>query len=368
MTSKHRSGPCSVLITGGAGFVGANLAARLLESGERVRLLDSLSRPGSGENIAWLKERYPKQLEFVQADIRKPSALTAALAGVEHVVHLAAQVAVTRSLVNPAFDFDVNAFGTLNVLEAVRRCANPPSLLFTSTNKVYGVLSDLPVQVDEKRYVPVNEGVRARGIDESRALDFHSPYGCSKGAAEQYVLDYSRSYGMQTVVFRMSCIYGPHQHGNEDQGWVAHMARSALAGEPITIYGDGMQVRDVLFVEDLVDAFALARRHIGELSGRAFNIGGGPGNTVSLLELLGRLEVMFKRRVLIDFDSWRVGDQRYYVSDTSRFSMATGWRPQTRIAQGLTAMCEWFKSAEAPVTHKARSPLQTPAAPVGAPQ
>lgn len=355
----------TVLITGGAGFVGTNLAARLLAKGERVRIFDSLVRSGVEENIAWLQERYPERVDFVQADVRNTSALAAAMQGIEHVVHLAAQVAVTRSLVNPTFDFEVNAMGTLNVLEAARRCSHAPTLLFTSTNKVYGELADLRVQADGDRYMPLDERVRAGGVDESRCLDFHSPYGCSKGAAEQYVLDYSRSFGLKTTVFRMSCIYGPHQHGNEDQGWVAHMARSAMAGEPITIYGDGKQVRDVLFVEDLVDALAIARRNIGKLSGRAFNIGGGPGNTVSLLELIRRLEQLLGRRVELSFDAWRVGDQRYYVSDTRKFSAATGWRAKTDVEQGLLALCDWFKSEERSA-QPALAPVAATARPIGA--
>lgn len=358
--------PCSVLITGGAGFVGVNLAARLLANGERVRILDSLSRAGSEENIDWLQRRYRDRLHFVQADVRSPRAVAAAMDGVDHIVHLAAQVAVTHSLVDPAFDFDVNAFGTLNVLEAARRCARPPSLIFTSTNKVYGELSDLQVQAEGQRYLPMNAGVRARGVDESRCLDFHSPYGCSKGAAEQYVLDYSRSFGLRTTVFRMSCIYGPHQHGNEDQGWVAHVIRMALAREPITIYGDGKQVRDVLFVDDLVDAFGKARRHIEELSGRAFNIGGGAGNTVSLLELIQRLEQLLGCRIELCFDRWRVGDQRYYVSDTSRFGAATGWRPQTQVAQGVAALCDWLKDSERRLVDVSQASVAAPVVPLGA--
>jgi CDP-paratose 2-epimerase len=357
MAAKKNSSRCSVLITGGAGFVGVNLAARLLDNGERVRVFDSLARAGSEQNIAWLQQRYPDGVDFVRADVRNATALADAIEGVEHVVHLAAQVAVTHSLVDPAFDFDVNAAGTLNLLEAVRRCARPPSILFTSTNKVYGVLADLQVQAEGERYVPMNERVRARGIDESHPLDFHSPYGCSKGTAEQYVLDYSRSYGLRTVVFRMSCIYGRHQHGNEDQGWVAHVIRSALAREPITIYGDGKQVRDVLFVDDLVDAFARARRQVGKLRGRAFNIGGGPRNTVSLLELIERLEKLLERRIELSFDQWRVGDQRYYVSDTARFGAATGWQPQTSVAQGIAALCDWFENPEQQPTQPSRPPV-----------
>ena len=365
MAASGRSLRCPVLITGGAGFVGTNLAARLLANGERVRIFDSLVRPGVQENIAWLQDSHPGAVDFVQADVRNSSAVAAAMEGVEHVVHLAAQVAVTKSLVSPTLDFDVNALGTLNVLEAARRSPRPPSLLFTSTNKVYGELADLRVQADGERYVPLEERVRARGVDETRCLDFHSPYGCSKGAAEQYVLDYSRSFGLRTTVFRMSCIYGPHQHGNEDQGWVAHMARRAMAGGPITIYGDGKQVRDVLFVEDLVEAFALARRHIGKLRGRAFNIGGGPGNTVSLLELINRLEELLDRRVELAFDDWRVGDQRYYVSDTSKFGAATGWRARTDVERGLLALCDWFRGEEHS-TQPALAPVAAAALPLSA--
>lgn len=346
MTSASNGRHCSVLITGGAGFVGVNLAAHLLARGERVRILDSLVRAGSERNIEWLQRSHSHEVDFVEADVRDPQAVAAAMNGVEHVVHLAAQVAVTSSLVNPAFDFDVNAFGTLNVLEAARRAAHAPSLVFTSTNKVYGGLDDLRVRAEGRRYMPTALRVRSHGIDESRGLDFHSPYGCSKGAAEQYVLDYSRSFGLRTTVFRMSCIYGPHQHGNEDQGWVAHMLRAALAGEPITIYGDGKQVRDVLFVDDLVNALRRARHHIDRLSGRAFNIGGGPANTVSLLELIQQLEQLLERRVELHFDSWRVGDQRYYVSDTSRFQSATGWRARTQVAEGVEALYDWLTTAE----------------------
>jgi CDP-paratose 2-epimerase len=356
VTAAAKSGQhCGVLITGGAGFVGVNLAAHLLANGERVRILDSLARAGSEQNIEWLQRNHPDQIDFVQADVRNPQAVAAAMRGVKHVVHLAAQVAVTSSLVDPIFDFDVNAFGTLNVLEAARRASRTPSLIFTSTNKVYGALDDLRVRADGQRYMPTISRVRSHGIDESRSLDFHSPYGCSKGAAEQYVLDYSRSFGLRTTVFRMSCIYGPHQHGNEDQGWVAHMVRSALADAPITIYGDGKQVRDVLFVDDLVAAFNHARQHIDRLTGRAFNIGGGPGNTVSLLELIRQLEQLLARRIELRFESWRVGDQRYYVSDTGRFEAATGWRARTAVPEGVEALCEWLSSSELQPSHRRRT-------------
>lgn len=339
--SGPRSTP-AILITGGAGFVGANLAHHLLGQGARVRIFDALARAGSERNARWLGETHA-DIEIIQGDVRDCAAVALALDGVDHVFHLAAQVAVTTSLLQPRCDFDVNAAGTLNVLEAARACAQPPSVVFSSTNKVYGVLPDIEVRAVGKRYVPIDEQLHARGVSEDRPLDFHSPYGCSKGAAEQYVLDYARSFGLRTLVLRMSCIYGPHQYGNEDQGWVAHFVRRALADEPVTIYGDGMQVRDVLFIDDLVDAFERAWRSIESLRGQAFNIGGGVANTVSILELLHAIEQRTGRSVRTSFDSWRVGDQRFYVSDVRRFGAATGWRPSTDFARGFTALCDWFE-------------------------
>jgi CDP-paratose 2-epimerase len=331
------------LIVGGAGFIGTNLAKRLLAREQPVRIFDSLARPGSERNIDWLADRYADGLQFVCADVRDQLALADAMTDVGHVVHLAAQVAVTSSLLDPRKDFEANALGTLNVLEAARACAEPPSLVFTSTNKVYGALADLELQPQDNRYLPADERLRRRGVSEDRSLDFHSPYGCSKGAAEQYVLDYSRSFGLRTVVLRMSCIYGPHQHGNEDQGWVAHFMRCALEDRDVTIYGDGMQVRDLLFVEDLVDAFEHCRARIDALAGRAFNMGGGAANAVAVLELLDLIERLTGAELRISFEDWRIGDQRYYVSDTERFRAATGWRPRTGVAQGLTALCEWLR-------------------------
>ncbi len=344
----------STLITGGAGFVGANLAQRLLARGQPVRVFDSLARAGSECNIDWLAEHGGGRLEFICADVRDRAALGEAMSGVDHVVHLAAQVAVTSSLLDPFADFEANALGTLNVLEAARKCAQPPSLIFTSTNKVYGALADIELRPDGKRYLPVEERIRERGIGEDRPLDFHSPYGCSKGAADQYVLDYARSFGLRTVVLRMSCIYGPRQHGNEDQGWVAHFMRCALESRNITIYGDGMQVRDLLFVEDLVDAFERCRSRIDGLAGRAFNIGGGVANSIGVLELLGLIEELTHSDLRIGFDDWRVGDQRYYVSDTERFRTSSGWRPQTPIPHGLAALCEWLQRAHYPPATGAR--------------
>lgn len=354
--SKHPAqAPASaVLITGGAGFIGANLAHRLLERGCKVRILDSLARAGVEDNVAWLREVHGERIDVRQADVRDADAVRAAVEGADHVFHLAAQVAVTSSLVDPRHDFSVNALGTLNVLEAIRGCARPPSIVFSSTNKVYGALDDIDVAIAGQRYVPSDANVRTHGVGESRALEFHSPYGCSKGAAEQYVLDYARSFGVHSVVLRMSCIYGPHQHGNEDQGWVAHFIRSALAGRPITIYGDGCQVRDVLFVGDFLDALEAAYAGIRELSGHAFNIGGGTANTVSLRELLEIIERALNTPVEVEFDAWRTGDQKYYVSDLARFRAATGWRPRTSVRQGVEALAAWLDAA-VPELRAARS-------------
>jgi CDP-paratose 2-epimerase len=331
-----------VLITGGAGFIGTNLASRVLDSGRPVIVFDNLSRPGVERNLAWLRERYGPRVRFVRGDVREHSDLRAAVAEAGQVFHFAAQVAVTTSLADPAHDFEVNVGGTLNLLEAIRARKNPPPLVFTSTNKVYGGLEDVPVLPEGRRYEPADPTIRARGVGEDRPLDFHSPYGCSKGAADQYVIDYARSFGLRTAVFRMSCIYGPHQCGNEDQGWVAHFVLSALRERPVTLYGDGRQVRDVLFVEDLVDAFLLAQAKIDAISGRAFNIGGGPDKTVSLLELLDLIRDRHGSLPRVDFSEWRVGDQRYYVSDARKFQAATGWSPRVGVREGVGRLYDWL--------------------------
>jgi CDP-paratose 2-epimerase len=334
------------LITGGAGFIGTNLAARLAAEGRRVIILDDLSRPGVERNLEWLLEHHGERIEHERADVLDARAVRRAVDRAGEVYHLAAQVAVTTSLDAPVRDFEVNARGTLNVLEAIRAQAAPPPVIFTSTNKVYGALGDIPLVKEGGRYVPEDARVRAQGIDETRALDFHSPYGCSKGAADQYVLDYARCYGIASVVFRMSCIYGPHQCGNEDQGWVAHFLLSARERRPLTLYGDGCQVRDVLYVDDLVEAFRRAMAHIDRLRGRAFNIGGGPANAVSLNELTESLSRQHGYALRIEHSGWRNGDQRYYVSNTARFRAATGWSPQVSATRGLALLNEWFVSAE----------------------
>jgi CDP-paratose 2-epimerase len=257
------------------------------------------------------------------------------------VFHFAAQTAVTSSLGDPLHDFEVNARGTLNLLEALRVLEDPPPLVFTSTNKVYGKLADVALSANSTRYEPSDRALCARGISEERPTDFHSPYGCSKGAADQYVLDYARTFDLPALVFRMSCIYGPHQLGTEDQGWVAHFLIRALAGEPITIYGDGLQVRDVLYVDDLVDALLLAQEHMPELQGQVFNIGGGSDNSLSLIELIeliGELDVECK----VGFGDWRTGDQRYYVSDTRKFGAATGWSARVGVRAGVARLHRWL--------------------------
>ena len=331
------------LITGGAGFVGTNLAERLVREGDRVIVLDSLVRPGVDGNLAGLLDRHADVVDVLQADLRDAGAVRRAVDAADRVFHLAGQVAVTTSLDDPMDDATTNVMGTLNVLEALRD--RPKPLLFTSTNKVYGGLPDVELVEGPTRYEPADPGLLARGIGEARPLSFCTPYGCSKGAADQYVVDYAHSYGLPSVVFRMSCIYGPHQCGNEDQGWVAHFAIQALNGDPITIYGDGKQVRDVLFAEDLVEAMLLASARAQDLSGRAFNIGGGARNCMSLLELLGMLEELTGQTPDVSFDDWRPGDQRYYVSDTSAFTAATGWRPRVSPRQGVRRLADWLVPA-----------------------
>jgi CDP-paratose 2-epimerase len=330
------------LITGGAGFIGTNLAERLLSEGKKVMVFDNLSRPGVEQNLHWLQKTYGDRVIIQVADIREKHILEACVNNAEQVFHFSAQVAVTSSLTNPTHDLEVNIIGTFNVLEAIRKSPTKPPLIFTSTNKVYGDLMDLGLSTDETRYYPENDKIKNNGIGEARELDFHSPYGCSKGAADQYVLDYSRSYGLDTVVFRMSCIYGPHQFGTEDQGWVAHFLIRALEDKPITIYGNGKQVRDILFVEDLVNAFVLAQKNIKKISGTAFNIGGGPTNTTSLIEILNMIKEKTGKDMQVSFEEWRTGDQQYYVTDTARFAEATGWKPAYAVSEGLEALMEWL--------------------------
>jgi CDP-paratose 2-epimerase len=329
------------LITGGAGFVGTNLASRLMEDGCQVVVLDDLSRPGVIENLRWLRSTYGRRVRVEIGDIREPRAVRAALDGVSEIYHLAAQVAVTTSLESPVDDFTVNAEGTLRLLEEIRRLDDPPFLIFTSTNKVYGSLPELELERRGTRWEPVDADRRDAGLCERWPLHFCTPYGCSKGAADQYVLDYATSFAIPSVVFRMSCIYGPHQHGTEDQGWVAHFAIRALERRPITLYGDGAQVRDILFVDDLVEAMQLARENVGRLAGTAFNMGGGPGNAVSLLEVVDFLATLGAPTEVRHAEE-RPGDQRYYVADTARFEKETGWRATVDAYDGIERLHRWL--------------------------
>jgi CDP-paratose 2-epimerase len=334
------------LITGGAGFIGTNLAHRIASDGGRVIVFDNLSRPGVEDNLRWLTSRHSDAIDVEIADLRDERAVARALAASDRAFHLAAQVAVTTSLEEPVHDATVNLIGTINLLEAARARRTPPKLLFTSTNKVYGGLADVELGERSTRYEPLDPALLGRGIGESRPLQFCTPYGCSKGAADQYVLDYAHSYGLPTVVFRMSCIYGPHQCGNEDQGWVAHFVISARDGRPITVFGDGKQVRDVLYVDDLVDAFLRADADVERLSGRAFNIGGGASNCLSLLELIELIGEQQGKPPLVVFGPWRKGDQRYYVSDTSSFTAATNWRARITPREGVRRLNDWLPAPQ----------------------
>lgn len=342
------------LVIGGAGFIGSNLAHRLLSQGKRVLVFDSLARAGVEQNLRWLRAQHGDRLLVQIGDLQEPTALTTAVRQATAVFHLGAQVAVTTSLVDPLHDFAVNAQGTLNLLEALRTQKKQIPFIYTSTNKVYGALSDLALEATDTCYQPVDRQLCQSGISESRNLAFHSPYGCSKGAADQYVLDYAHTFGLPATVFRMSCIYGPRQFGTEDQGWVAHFLRRVRAGQSITIYGDGKQVRDILFVDDLLNALLLAQSHIHKTAGEAFNIGGGPRNAISLLQLLELMQTLQDVPVRYTFDEWRPGDQRYYVSDTRKFQQMTGWRPQVGVQEGLQRLSRWVDEIETGATVKHR--------------
>jgi CDP-paratose 2-epimerase len=331
-----------ILITGGAGFIGSNLADRLLSEGRRIRLYDALARDGVERNVDWLTGRHGAQVELIVADIRDRDRLTAAVSDAQAVFHLAAQVAVTTSMLDPRDDFEINIGGTLNILEALRERGDATPLIFASTNKVYGDLIDLDFALEGEAYVPTDPDVRAYGIGEARPLDFHTPYGVSKGSADQYVLDYARSFGIPTAVLRMSCIYGRGQMGTEDQGWVAHFLIRALEGKPITLYGDGHQVRDILDVSNAVDAYVQAWRRIGEVGGRAYNLGGGPANAVSLRQLLAHIGDLTGREVDLSYSDWRAGDQRYFVADTRAAERDLHLAPKVAWRDGVAELARWL--------------------------
>jgi CDP-paratose 2-epimerase len=339
MTSKSDGRP--ILITGGAGFIGCNLADRLAEQGHDIIVYDALSRPGVERNLKWLKESHGTRIHAIVGDTRDEDEVARAAGEAKAVFHMAAQVAVTTSLDDPREDFDVNVRGTINVLDAVRTRETRIPVIFASTNKVYGDLGDVPITATDDRYEPTGLMAR-RGIDECRPLDFHTPYGCSKGSADQYILDYCRSFGIPTVVFRMSCIYGQRQMGTEDQGWVAHFLIRALNGEPITIYGDGRQVRDILDVGDAVNAYVAALANIDRVQGRAFNLGGGPPNAISLLQLVDEIRVATGSDVELKFEDWRKGDQRWYVSDAHAAQSALGLPKPRGWRDGVARLAEWL--------------------------
>lgn len=333
------------LITGGAGFIGSNFANRLISQGSKVLIYDNLSRQGTEKNLEWLYSNHGSAgFEFIQKDIRDKQALASAAFNVDVIVHLAGQVAVTTSVIDPREDFEVNALGTFNALEAARLSGRQPIFLYASTNKVYGGIDDLAIIENEDSYAYRDF---PEGISEQRNLDFHSPYGCSKGSGDQYVRDYARIYDLPTVVLRQSCIYGPRQFGLEDQGWVAWFVIAAYHQRPITIFGDGKQVRDLLYIEDLLDAYQAAITRIDHSAGKVFNIGGGHGNTLSVWAQFGPiLERLFGRSIPVTFRDWRPGDQKIYVSDI-RYAMETlAWRPRTTVEEGIQKLFSWVEANE----------------------
>jgi CDP-paratose 2-epimerase len=344
-----------VFVTGGAGFIGCNVASHHLRQGHEVVIFDNLSRAGTSGNLDWLRER-GTQLTFVQGDVRDAAALRAAMpSDVDVVYHLAAQVAVTTSVADPREDFDINAAGTFNLLEAVRQRAPEAFVVYASTNKVYGGMETIAIEEGPTRY---RYRDRPAGIDELQPLDFHSPYGCSKGAGDQYVRDYARIYGLRTVVMRQSCIYGRRQFGVEDQGWVAHFCISARLGRPVTIYGDGKQARDVLWIDDLVAAYDAAVRCADRSAGQIYNIGGGPEYAMSIwAEFRPLLEDLAGHPVVTSFGDWRPGDQPVYVSDIRKAERELGWRPTVSVTDGVELLWRWVDEHvalfEAPVLQPA---------------
>jgi CDP-paratose 2-epimerase len=316
-----------ILITGGAGFLGVNAAVHMIDAGWHVTLLDNLSRPGTERNLKWLITEYPTRTTFIKEDVRNAAALSDHVKNQDAILHLAGQVAVTTSLKDPVTDFDVNAAGTLNLLEATRKQNPEAPFVFASTNKVYGKLE--------------NNNVACK---ESQPIDFHSPYGCSKGAADQYVRDYARCFHMNTVVLRQSCIYGAHQYGTEDQGWVAHFVHSILNDRPLTIYGDGTQVRDLLDARDLCALYETTINNIDKTAGEIYNVGGGPPNQRNLLEVIELIGELTGRVPKYTFADWREGDQTYYVSDVDKAKQHLDWEPRIPFDRGLKDLVAWAAS------------------------
>lgn len=334
-----------ILVTGGAGFIGSNLADRLAGEGRKVIVYDALSRAGVETNLEWLQSRHGALIQPIIADIRDEDRLADAAAQADAVFHMAAQVAVTTSMVDPRDDLTTNIVGTVNLLDALRARNPEAPIVFASTNKVYGDLADIDFVLEGDRYAPADPAVRAHGVSEARPLDFHTPYGCSKGAADQYVLDYARSFGLKSAVLRMSCIYGQRQMGTEDQGWVAHFLIRALERRPITLYGDGYQVRDILDVSNAVEAYHAAWQQIDRVCGHAFNLGGGPANAVSLRQLLDHIGALLGRELELEFSDWRAGDQRYFVADTRAAETALRLGRKVPWKVGVERLARWLAGA-----------------------
>lgn len=330
----------TILITGGAGFIGSNAASYFIKKGYKVIIFDNFSRKGSLANKKWLEENFREYITFIKWDVRKENnTLVKSIRKSDIVLHLAAQVAVTTSVQNPREDFEINALGTFNVLEAVRKAGNNPIFIYSSTNKVYGGLEDIAVAETKTNYKFKNFPY---GISEERGVDFHSPYGCSKGAADQYVRDYSRIYGLNTIVFRQSCIYGPRQFGVEDQGWVAWFLIALTGRKNITIYGNGKQVRDLLYVDDLVRAYDMAAKNIKITNGQIYNIGGGYKNTLSVWkEFQPILEKLFKRKIVAKKGDWRPGDQPIFIADIRKAKKDFGWEPKVSVEKGIKKLHDW---------------------------
>lgn len=331
------------LITGGAGFIGSNYASHLLSRGERVIIFDNLSRRGADENLAWLREIHgPDSFELVVGDVRNQGALDEVAADVDVVAHLAGQVAVTSSVIDPRTDFEINALGTFNMLESIRKSGNKPFVIYSSTNKVYGEMHEHRLTEQKTRYKYAN---LPHGLPETQQLDFHSPYGCSKGTAEQYVRDYARIYGIPSVVMRQSCIYGPRQFGVEDQGWLAWFVIAAVLKKPITIYGDGKQVRDMLHVHDLIAAYEAAVARQKKVAGHVYNVGGGPEQTLSIWAECGPLlEKKLGRKIPVKYGEVRPGDQQVYVSDIRLAKKELGWQPRVDVEQGAGELIDWVQA------------------------
>jgi CDP-paratose 2-epimerase len=329
-------------ITGGAGFIGSNYVYRLLNRKEKVTIFDNLSRAGAPINIKWLKNTFgDNAFQLIQGDVRDAGLLEEQAKHADVIVHLAAQVAVTTSVVNPREDFEINAQGTFNVLEAARNSKRNPVVLYASTNKVYGGMEDVLVVEDETHWRYENLPL---GCPETQPLDFHSPYGCSKGAGDQYVRDYARIYGLRTVICRQSCIYGPRQFGVEDQGWLAWMIIAAVTGRQLSIYGDGKQVRDVLYVDDLLDAYDAAIRKIDNVKGKVFNLGGGANNVLSIWNEFGpMLEKHLGKPINVLRGDWRPGDQKVFVADIRKAKNELGWEPKIPVEVGVSRLFQWVK-------------------------